>query len=356
VIFEACSPNGNVWAVVEADSETCYFYLHADPALNLPLRSCWIRNLKPAPEQLDLGRMREGNPPMQPRQYCKHPQGAACPDREALSVIWSEEGDGAALCENNEIIAILARGSVTDEVDGFSLECKGEGPLSHELEAESDSYRRFLQSKDYWDSWSHDDGPWPIYQQAGLAFLNASLGAYSNYYAIDGGKWPPKALLRFNQVHSTTLITLGMGLRAQPAIELYDTDFHIKRRIELAIHLGTGEAGEAVGRFAGYLSGQSSFPWSFATFLGHGHTLPSDVLTEVTGGKFCCFLLDSSPPHIPFISWPEFRHEPVTALWMRAISEKEREFAEQNSSSELLRLLNKLPLESIYSLSRDEVI
>lgn len=356
VIFEECSPNGNLWAIVEADDETCYFYLHTDASLKMPVRSCWLRNLKPAPPVLDVSRMREGKPPLMPAPFCKHLEGSITPDPVALSVIWSEEGDAAALCENDEIIAVLERKSVSDEVYGFSRDCVGFGPLCHELTSDNTSLSKWILAKDYWESWSVEEGPWPDYQKSGMDLLNASLGAYSNYYGIDGGNWPPKAMLRFNQKHCTLLITLGMGLRAQPGVELFYRDIQNRRRIELALCLDAQVPSASVDSLARYLSGQSSFPWSFATFLGHGHTLPSDVLAEATKGRFTCFLLDQNPPEIPALSLSNFREEPVSILWMRAISEKERDFAEQQGSQQLLHLLNQLPASAIHSLTRNEVL
>lgn len=356
VIFEECSPNGNLWAIVESDEETCYFYLHADASLKMSVRSCWLRNLKPAPQMLDVSRMREGKPPMLPAPFCKHPMGSQNPDSAALSVIWSEEGDAAALCENGDIIAILERNGVTDEVDGFSRDCVGFGPLCHELHTGSNSPSKWSHAKDYWESWSKEEGPWPDYQKFGMDVLDATFGAHSNYYGIDGGNWPPKAMLRFNQKHVTLLITLGMGLRAQPGVELFYKEVQTKRRIELALCLDVQVASQSVDLFARYLSGQSSFPWSFATFLGAGHTLPSDVLNEVTNGRFTCFILDPNPPEVPALRFPDFRGEPVNVLWMRAISEKERDFAEQQGSQELFQLLNQLPTSAIHSLARNEVL
>jgi hypothetical protein len=51
--------------------------------------------------------MRDGSPPLLPRRYCKHPEGAALPAAEDLEIVWFEEGNGAALLERGEPLTVI---------------------------------------------------------------------------------------------------------------------------------------------------------------------------------------------------------------------------------------------------------
>lgn len=73
VLIESISPNGNVQALLEQYNDCCYLYLHGAEETELPLRSCWVRNLVPAPEVLDVERMRAGSAPMLSAASCTHP-------------------------------------------------------------------------------------------------------------------------------------------------------------------------------------------------------------------------------------------------------------------------------------------
>ena len=95
VILEECSPNGNIWAIVEENATCCYFYLRGEET-KFGFKSCWVRNYGAAPEYLDKAVMEAGGSPMLPRQYCRHPAGAAPLAAESLQVVWAEEGDAAA--------------------------------------------------------------------------------------------------------------------------------------------------------------------------------------------------------------------------------------------------------------------
>jgi len=75
-LLEEVSPHGNVQAIVEQDDRVAHFYLWGGPDSSFGMRSCWVRNLKPAPADLKVADMRAGAAPMLPRPRCKHPEGA----------------------------------------------------------------------------------------------------------------------------------------------------------------------------------------------------------------------------------------------------------------------------------------
>src|SRR5258706_316377 len=118
---------------------------------------------------------------------------------------------------------------------------------------------KIAQSRAYWDAWDDDPSPWERYQDSAVDVLRRLFRRESNYYAIDGGRWPPKALFRFDHEGASIFCTSGVGLRAQPAVESYTDNPSRYRRIELgmAIH-GSNTDPRSIG---GFLSGQAAFPW-----------------------------------------------------------------------------------------------
>ncbi|HEY1107735.1 MAG TPA: hypothetical protein VGE76_03855, partial [Opitutaceae bacterium] len=295
VLLESTSPNGDVLAVVEQDADTCCFYLKGDDP-DFGVKACWVRNLRAAPEQLDVARMREGYPPMLPRAFCRHPQGAPPLRADELTIIWSEEGDSAALMNETGLLAVIPLWSGRDGFSGYARDCTGESPLCWPLGTPetNDQFERFRRAQEFWRSW--DEDPWPAFQTAGCDAITHALGASSNYYAIDGGKWPPKALLRIPLNSETLLTTVGMALRPQPGAELHYEDPSPYRRIELGAIVDSVAGDAAIKGVASYLSAQSCYPWERHTFFGDGHTLPADVFGKLSRGAFPFALFHATPP------------------------------------------------------------
>lgn len=341
-VFESVSPNRNVFARVEQDANACYFYLNGENGGDFGIRSCWVRNLVRAPAQLDVSGMREGRPPMLPARYCAAPNGGKRLSADALDIVWAEEGDAAALRENGEILAIIPSWSGTNGFHGYARDCTQESPLCWPLgaPATNEQFARYARALDYWRAWDEGDGPWPQFQTSMCEEFERTFGKRSNYYLIDGGQWPPKALLRIPRSREVILSTLGMALRPQPTVELCFDDPALHRRVELGACLPPGLADESIKRVAAYLSGQSCYPWAHFTFLGSGHTMPSDVFAELSAGALPFVLLTHELPAISTPSLPRFRGDPVRLLWMTPISAREQEFAEVHGSLSLLERLS----------------
>jgi hypothetical protein len=357
-LLEDWSPNGNVFALVEQDEATCYFYLHDNQRADFGVKSCWVRNLGPAPDTLNVSAMRDGVQPALPARFCRHREGTAPLRSENLSVIWAEEGDAAALRENREILAIIPCWSGRNGFHGYARDCNGESPLCWELGSPDTNaqFERYGRASEFWKSWDQAPGPWPAFRDQLCDAVERHFGKHSNYYAIDGGKWPPKALLRMPQTETTILVTIGMSLRPQPAIELYFENPCPHRRVELAISLHTSVAEEGIKRIASYLSGQSGYPWAFHTFFGNGHTLPADAFAAVSEGAFPFALLQHQPGAECPIDLPPFRGDPVNLLWLTPISRREQKYAEENGSAQLA---HKLQLQGAFwghRFERAEVI
>src|SRR5688500_9658010 len=64
-----------ITAIVEQDNRVAYFYLWSEKIEKFGTKSCWIRNLKQAPDQRESDLMNKGVPPMLIKANCKFPAG-----------------------------------------------------------------------------------------------------------------------------------------------------------------------------------------------------------------------------------------------------------------------------------------
>lgn len=331
-VLKELAPAGDVDAYVEQDERVAYFYLRSADS-NFGMRSCWVRNLGGAPAKLDVEGMRKGLPPMLPTPLCRHPSGAPRLEAERLRVVWFEEGDAAALLEDERILAIIPGWSGRDGFSGYARDCLAQSPLCWPLDEKNELHDRVRRSDEYWASWSTDPGPWGETQSAQCEAYSRDLGQHEKYYAIDGDQWPPKAMVRIERPNASILATVGMCLRAQPCVEQYVEDPVAYRRIELATAQGPELAGRYLMAFASYLSGQTQLPWTGHTWLGPFHTIPCDAFGSTE--PFAAVLLAPDPPDLPAVALPPFRGDPVNVLWAVPITESEHHYAQRESAREL---------------------
>src|SRR5687767_6983680 len=168
-VLEKLSPNGNIEAVVEQDDRVAFFYLRGDPEIDVGIRSCWVRNLRPAPAALDTDAASRGVAPMLPRDHCAHPLGAAPLVASRLTIVWFEEGDAAALLDGNDALAIIPSWSGTNGFEGYARDCTAENPLCWPLRADNALHDRVRAAREYWASWDAAADPWVGVQESELA-------------------------------------------------------------------------------------------------------------------------------------------------------------------------------------------
>lgn len=328
LLLEQVNPNGNVMAVVEATADTTYFYLHGAPESGFEMKALWICNHGPAPASLDVGAMTAGEPPSNPAPHCQNVNGRKPPTAGSLEIVWLPEGNGAALYEHGVLLAIIPPWSGQGGFDGYSRECVGEGPVAWELSEENVLRQRFEEARNYWTAWDTSD-VWSDLQSALLADIESQLGPRSNYYAIDGGQWPPRALVRVPTDDGVAFLTIGLSLRPQPNVEMATNEPQDLRRIELGVLLPKEWPEEKLTRFAMYMSGQCTLPWTRYTWLGPGHTLPCDSWNNP---DFQSVLCQHRHPALPEFSLRSQFGDPVHVLWLIPITADELEVAKSNGS------------------------
>lgn len=350
VLLEEVNSNGNIQAIVEADERVvCLYLFHADDFEGPRVRTCWVRNLAPAPAELNVSDMREGRPPLLPTSCCAHPRGAPAPDASTLSVVWFEEGNGVALFENDELLAVIPPWSGHGGFHGYARDCTQESPLCWPMPKERALFERIEQARDYWRVWD-DPNLWTAFQEPVVRKLEKQLGApHAKYFAIDSGEWPPKAMLRFDLADRYVFATVGVALRAQPNVEMSTDDPARCRRIELAAALDAScPAGELSG-FGQWISGLASYPWNQYTWLGPGHTIPCGAVPASLGGARFPFviLVAGTTPETSLLE-AGFRNDPITYLWLLPITEQERDVAMNEGAEALLQRLGKIARDPVH--------
>ena len=117
---------------------------------------------------------------------------------------------------------------------------------------------------------------WRDYQGACLAELGGKYGKEIQYYAIDSGNFPPKALALFEKDGMKYAFTIGMGLFPQPSVDMHFQDYENYEHIELGFCYPSVADFDEPGVFS-QISSIAAVPWTYRTFLGHRHTVGLQV-------------------------------------------------------------------------------
>ena len=345
VLAESFSPLCNVRAFAE-ESESCvYFYLQwRSGSGQSRIKSCWVCNTRPAPDEVDKAAMDRGEAPRMPRSGCGHnPEGIHL-DKKALSILWLEEGDAAALLEDGKILALIPGWAWREEgFPGYARYAVGTTPFAWALrEAEAALAPRVERSRAYWNTMEGDY--WPALQQQGLEAMEAFFGPHEQYYAIDGGKFPPKALVTGRREGVRYGFTLGVSALCQPVVEQYWSQEPEKhRRMELAFAAREGIPEDRWMAALGRVSGMTTLPWGEITCLGQGHTV---ACGESIPGFPALLLLDQR--RLEGTAAPDFppvMGEPVSLLWAIPITQEEYDLAMESQEAILPVLYQGPPAE-----------
>ncbi|WP_125718208.1 suppressor of fused domain protein [Flavobacterium ustbae] len=351
VLLEVRSPNCPITAVVEQDNRTAYFYLFGDHE-DFGIKSCWIRNLTAAPEEIETKLMEKGVPPMLIKEFCKFPEGQSPLREQNLEVVWLEEGDGAALLENGEILAIIPSWGGNDGFLGYARDCKGEGHFAWELSTDNEMHQRVKSASAFVKAWDEEVNPFQFLQPEILNYYDEIFGQSDKYYAIDNSEWPPKGLYVYEGAEKIVFAIVAVSLRPQPKIEMYFENSSEINRIELGIILRTGLTNDQINNVASLVSGITAIPWDNITFLAQGHTVEFHTTASE---KFKYGILTNKLKVLPKMNVPAFGNSKTSFLWVVPISDREWELLRESGSQELLDKLDEIG-EEIFSFEREEVV
>ncbi|MEZ6094261.1 MAG: suppressor of fused domain protein [Pirellulaceae bacterium] len=301
------SPYGNIDAVVESDGRTVYLYLQGDEAFGM--RACWVRNLIRGPLDFNRDELQAGLAPILPRIHTVNPEPQNKPTPEDLELVWFAEGNGAALLERGEILAVIPPWSGMDGFHGYAAECQSENSVCWPMPSNAALGKRIELAREFWNSWSNGQ-IFKDHQPKIICALEQRFGLHQKYFSIDGGSFPLRGLARFHVGSRIILSTVGMSLCPQPIVEMHSDDPVTKRRVELAISL-PAETESVWESAAQQLSGLAAMPWRQWTFLDAGHTCAwnDPTMGEVKAG--ICMDVEQVDWELPSIS-----DEPVRLLWI----------------------------------------
>jgi Suppressor of fused protein (SUFU) len=333
------SPYGSRRLVVEYDGWTsaAYMYDATDP-----IAATWLANHRKAPADIDLSLLDAGQAPEMPQGYTKHPDGRDPLDTEALRAVWFEEGDGAALFEGYELLAVIPGWSdMAKGMPGYSRDVIGQTPFGWSLDdAISGLGQRVAEATDFW-RWRLDPAAWDQFRQGMLGHLLDRLGPGARYWDVSGGRQPLVGVSErppTGRRPFTVLTTVGMSCQRMPVVEQSGPGAKSKTKIELAV--ATTMPANQVGTIFRWLA---QYPWHEVNWLGAGQTLPwyqGPTSFPLGGGHEAVLFLDNPSkllgPDVPDLSGFTVASEPVKWLWLIPITNRERLIAESRGPASLI--------------------
>jgi hypothetical protein len=350
------SPIGNIDAIVQHDGRCVYFFLNENPnsASGKPkfgTRCVWVQNLERGPLVFNQSELEKGIPTILPRTLTVDREGLPNLSPEKIHVVWLEEGNAAALVKidsSNEIdrvLAVIPPWSGRDGFHGYAAQCGAENEVCWPMPQNEMLQRRIANANSFWQSFESNANPFATLQPEQLGYYRdrfeseeeTSLAdtSSSNYFSIDGGKFPPRGLLQIKQPDSVLLLTVAMSLLPQPLVELSTDQPSRFRRIELGLRIPNPLASESiVDQARAKLSQLAAYPWSHFTWLGSGH---SCNLSGIFDDREHAMLIDdalirddsTSPP-------PPFRNDPVNLLWLAPVTQQQIDDLANNPISKSL--------------------
>lgn len=370
IVFET-SPYGNVDAIVEHDSRAVYFYLNESPASRehcgrFGMRACWVRNLQKGPHVINVDEMTAGIATMLPRHDCIEPELHRLPTDETLKIVWLEEGTGAALVEisledqSENIIAIIPPWSGVDGFHGYASNCANPTDVCWPMPDNPLMTKRVQNAKQFWESWrptsssapsmpaelqaTQSQTPWevqlPLIIESHDQRFNATP-AMRIETEVPSQHFPLAKILQYRTPLHDVLVTAGLSIFPQPAVEMFVENPSELRRIEIAVLIERGDekrgedkrseqatvASDAAPEplppeIVNQLSGLALYPWQNFTWLGPGHSCQF----QTTAGEIGVLLTDQQGSEIAGLKpskLTNFRDDEVNLLWLKVITKSD---------------------------------
>jgi Suppressor of fused protein (SUFU) len=352
ILLDSVSPYGSRRVTVEYDGATTSAYLHDRSG---PIAATWIANHQQAPDVVDVAGLRAGVSPEMPAEHTKHQDGRPPIEPKALSAVWLEEGDGVAILEYDEPLAVIPGwADLQRAMPGYSRDVIGQTPFAWSLDDAMEGLsQRIRQSAQFW-RWRASAGSWALFQQSMLGHLLTRLGPGGGYWDVSGGRVPAVGVSERPPLPRrpfTVLSTVGMSGQRMPVVEQTGEGAEGRARIELA--LATTMPSAEAARIFLWLA---QYPWREVSWLGNGHSIPwyhEPATFPLGGGNEAVLLLDDPSrlpgPEMPRLDGFRSSNEPVRWLWIVPITERERRLARERSSASLVTHLAAQRRSWVYS-------
>ncbi len=235
-------------------------------------------------------------------------------------IVWYPSCDSAAVFHEDDLLCAIPPESSSDD-PGFSRYVKEPTlqarPFSPDPETEE---KRVLEGVKFW-GWLSKSDWWTDIKNHHLHLLENFFGKHEKYFAIDGGKFPARALAVGRRGGTVYGMTIGMSLFPMPKASLfcgkYAQDFC---RTELGF-----AASEQLQGFTEIIAPQISWmaahPWEHLTMLMHGDTVN---LRDIPGFP-AAILLHPEAIGTEKPDYPAFWGDPINLLWVVPITQQEFE-------------------------------
>ncbi|MCC5815372.1 MAG: suppressor of fused domain protein [Leptospira sp.] len=367
IIYQETNPYSSFTAFLEEDSRTVYLYLQCENNPEWGIKSLWIRNLIPAPEERNPEDFGQGLAPVLTNQELFQSEGMPSIQANDVHFVWTEEGDAVFLFLNDQMEAFLPAWSGIKEFHGYARGAKEIAITASPLGDPNTGvlYDRMIASRNYWESRAEKDS-WSKIQKLRLNYLESKFGTHKKYWSADGGKFPQLGIALFTPDHMPgvkVFSTVGMSAQNQPTIELYHKEYEKFSRVELLLAFRIPEHSDRSEEWVQHLIGEMiKFPWNTGKWFGHGHTLqmnrkdPDQLYLDFN----TCLLRNISHPdfyscfeELPNLGSLESENgNPVNFLVLIPISEEEKIISQTEGSAKVLAKLDELGMGWIHDPER----
>ena len=337
IIFESHSPICDIDAVIEEDDSTYYLYLMTAPETGVKLlRALWICNRRPAPEVFDPESMKGGKAPMLCRENLApiHPAVGISLNPARLSCSWYDTGTAVAVYYGEKLLCAIPPIAGLHDFPGFSVFAKGQTRYAWGMPEDNAFAERAKGLKGFWDNIQADDA-WPEIRDENIRVLEEFYGApHEKYYAIDGGKFPLKALAQGRKNGTVYGITLGVSQFAMPRSEaVFGSHYYDCNRIELGF--AAQERHEPIMQMMySVISDVATIPWKEMDFLWHGHTFD---FPNIKGFSQMLLLNPAYIEGMECPQWRKFLGNRVNLLWLVSITAQEFDLLHEIGIAELIK-------------------
>lgn len=342
------SPLCPLAAEVVQNEETVYFYLYDmdfEQERLVTRCACWVKNLVDAPEEFDIERMKEGMPPIMPKDYIGEDMSKNKLKSEDLEIVWSKEGHIAALYEHGRALCILPSWATPDQMPGYSRYCKENCLLAWELTRENAMLARMEEAREFW---AQDfSKTWVDYIQRYTQDLVHRYGDEIACYELNKDSFPTYYLFVFEKAGIRYAFTAGMGLFAMPNTDQYFEDYKKRAYCELAFAWEKGSISEAEEhQIFSQMSGLANYPWHYVDYIGHGHT----VDFKLQEYPYAIFIRNVQlKEHPPFT----IEADGVNINWLIPIAQCEFDIMQNEKSNAIMMEIIKEEKRSIYRLRKE---
>lgn len=338
ILISSVSPLCPIDAFAENDGQTCYFYLQKFPkSKKSELIPCFVCNTVGSEQETSLDewyKHHDWHAPMIPYSQVSHDKGGMTLSPDELEIVWTREGSGAGLLYRNELIAFIPEWADVDNICGYSKYIIGKTDFGWEMtNAQPHLDNVIAAAKDFWSKMDEDF--WPELQQSQLNSIESFMGEHDKYYAIDGGKFPPRALVTGEKDGIKYGFTLGMSLLRQPMTECFymekTDDF---TRVELGFSC-SAEQEKAFMSVLQRMASSATLPWAQITSLGHGHTI---TLKGVSGFPAAWLINDNLLPEGNSPEYEPVYGERVNLLWLVPITQEQYDYLREYDMEKIFKL------------------